>query len=132
MKAALALVLAGCICTEPAPPVDDVGGVCRPSEIPDGGFDGTESLVRREIACDDACLVHRHVGDLEPDATETQASIDRDVYCTCACGNLVCGDVADVNCPTCPAGFECCTLGADAECGLGMVSDWCVREGTCP
>lgn len=132
MKAVFALALAGCLCKEPPPPVEDVGDACRPSEIPDGGFDGTESLVRREAACDDACIVHHHAGDLEPDTVETADTIARDVFCTCSCGNLVCGDLDDVRCPECPAGFECCTLGAAAECGIAMVSDWCVREGTCP
>ena len=130
--AALFLFVAGCDCTDETGPVRDVGESCTPSEIPAGGFDGTQTLVRRELACTDACIAHRHTGDLEPDASETPESIAANVYCTCGCGNLVCGALDDVRCPTCPDGFECCTLGADAECAPGMVSDWCVRAGTCP
>ncbi len=128
-----AALLAGCDCTVDERAPADVGQACRPSEIPAEGYSADETVVRRPTrVCDDACIVHRHEGDLDPDAVETQESIEADVYCTCACGNLVCGNLDDVLCPMCPEGFECCSLGPEAECGPGMVSDWCVREGTCP
>jgi hypothetical protein len=133
MRATLfALVAAGCDCTVPPPDVADVGESCVPKDVPAGGFDGTETLVRREPECDDACVVHDHLGDLVPDEEETQASIDEEVFCTCSCGNIACGETSDIRCPVCPDGFECCTIGAPGECTIGMVSDWCLREGTCP
>lgn len=133
---ATALMSAGCQAT-------GVGDPCTPENIPEGGFNASESYVETSsVQCRTrVCLVYELKGDPTHTPGETgcmpgvgdcvsDTDVAERVYCTCRCALPEGAQDMDTPLCTCPDGFECrpvLELG-----GPGIRGSYCVNADTPP
>ncbi len=109
----LAVMVVGCT-------GDPVGDPCTPDEVPQGGFDPSESYVETSSSgcVTRVCVVHGLEGDPSAECTSgcaTEQDIEAHVYCSCRCDD----DGTTEGC-ACPEGYACEPL--------GRAGSYCVRE----
>lgn len=136
------LLAVACGCASPA-----VGDPCLPEQVPERGFDHSESYVESgSVQCETrVCLVYKLGGDpregcvpsgdrncvasagapCEPVVEcPTQEQIDDHVYCSCRCDS---GDTGLAECE-CPTGFACAEVLEQGD--EGVRGRYCVRKST--